>query len=343
MAVDLNGKTARNPQEQLAYNTKEIEKLKQIIKDTYKTTSELTDESVSDTRANTNVPENIVKGWLMTEDGLLFAITGNDGTTLLLMYYADLKGPQGETGASVSIDDNSTSNEKCWSSNKTKDYVDTLYGFACRKASTYFTSVEPTLNGTYYEIARTDLINYTGLNEEWYEGSDIIYLDSNNQPTKIYSIINYNSGTLQCSYRGTYTNVVANPTLDGTEAELQGITISGTNYKVGGSGDSKYKHTISIYNGGAYAFTLKLITDSNTSFITLTQVYNYLISNNLKNKSLDASGTYYDNGDKPIKFFKVGTNDGYSVLQFFDGWNDTPAKFWYGADSEVKADVVEPL
>ena len=121
--IKINGKEFRNPQEQLAYNTEEIEKLKETIKDAYKTSSTLTSSSVSDTRANTNVPEGVKSAWIMTSDGLLFKITGNDGTTLLLTYYSDLKGPQGADGASISLDDSGTSQTKAWSSYKTNQEI----------------------------------------------------------------------------------------------------------------------------------------------------------------------------------------------------------------------------
>ena len=122
----INGKAVCSPEQQVYKNMKDIEALQKIIKTTYKTSSELTSSSASDSTANTNVG-TAKEGWLMTEDGLLFRIDGNDGTTLLLTYYADLKGPQGETGSSgdptLLIDDNGTANNKCWSSQKTNNEI----------------------------------------------------------------------------------------------------------------------------------------------------------------------------------------------------------------------------
>ena len=205
--IKINGKEFRNPQEQLAYNTEEIEKLKETIKDAYKTSSTLTSSSVSDTRANTNVPEGVKSAWLMTSDGLLFKITGNDGTTLLLTYYSDLKGPQGEAGAAVSIDDNSTSNSKTWSSYKINSAMQSDLNYAMLNYTIFYTSTEPTLNGDYYEIEKDDILNPQGLSNIQYAAKALIYLNSSNEPERIYSIKDMSETspyTIRLVYRGTF-------------------------------------------------------------------------------------------------------------------------------------------
>ena len=119
----INGEVYRSPEQQVYENMKNIKELQEKIKDAYKTSEALTSSSVSIAISNTNAPEGTTEGWLMTSDGLLFSITGGDDTNLLLEYYADLKGPQGEDGAAVNIDDSSTSATKVWSSSKTNSYV----------------------------------------------------------------------------------------------------------------------------------------------------------------------------------------------------------------------------
>lgn len=121
----INGEAVRSPEQQVYKNMKDIKALQEIIKKMYKTSETLTDASVSVAIADTNAPEGTTEGWLITEDGLLFSITGGDDTNLLLAFYSDLKGPQGEEGPegpggdpSALIDDNSESDTKTWSSQK---------------------------------------------------------------------------------------------------------------------------------------------------------------------------------------------------------------------------------
>lgn len=147
--MEINGKEYLSPQEQLFENTKDIEKLKQIIKPVYQTTATLTSSSVSVALTDTNVGD-ATEGWLMTTDGLLFKITANDGTTVLLIYYADLKGPQGPAGSDLYIDDTTIVNNKVWSSQKTHNTLD---------KGIYFALDEPTENDGVYTYTRLTLAN----------------------------------------------------------------------------------------------------------------------------------------------------------------------------------------
>lgn len=124
MAITIDGKTYRNQQEQIYKNMEDIQELQNTIKPEYTTAEALTSSSTSVAIANTNAPSGTKSGWLLTQDGLKFKITGGDDTNLLLEYYANLKGPQGESGAALNIDDNSVSQTKVWSSYQTKGYTD---------------------------------------------------------------------------------------------------------------------------------------------------------------------------------------------------------------------------
>ena len=119
----INGKAVRSPEQQVYKNMEDIEDLQKIIKKAYTTSATLTSASVSVAINTTNAPEGTTEGWLMTEDGLLFNITGGDDTNLLITFYSDLRGPQGPSGASLSIDDSITSLTKVWSSKKTDDEI----------------------------------------------------------------------------------------------------------------------------------------------------------------------------------------------------------------------------
>lgn len=86
----INGKNVNSPEQQVWANMKEIEELKKLIKKCYKTSESLTSASITVARNTTNVPEDVTYGWLVDADANLFDITGNNGTTLLIVYYTNV-------------------------------------------------------------------------------------------------------------------------------------------------------------------------------------------------------------------------------------------------------------
>ena len=82
------------------------------------------------------------------------------------------------------------------------------------------------------------------------------------------------------------SQVEANPTLEGTESDLEGIKIDGTKYKIGG-GKQLYQHNLTFINNGDtgyqanYAIQATIICDSATPF-TLETLAKYLYDNNIK-------------------------------------------------------------
>lgn len=98
MAVKIGDKVFRNEQEQVQKNMKDIEVLKQYIKEAYKCSSELTSATDQVLKSSTNAGEDVTSGWLMDSIGNLFTITGGDDTYLLLDFFTSLRGPQGEAG-----------------------------------------------------------------------------------------------------------------------------------------------------------------------------------------------------------------------------------------------------
>lgn len=99
MAVKIGDKVFRNEQEQVQKNMKDIEFLKQYIKEAYKCSSELTSATDQVLKSSTNAGEDVTSGWLMDSIGNLFTITGGDDTYLLLDFFTSLRGPEGEDGA----------------------------------------------------------------------------------------------------------------------------------------------------------------------------------------------------------------------------------------------------
>ena len=76
------------------------------------------------------------------------------------------------------------------------------------------------------------------------------------------------------------SQVEANPTLEGTESDLEGIEIDGTKFKVGG-GKQLYQHNILVYNSTAkyLTFSLQFISDSNTPITNTTYLGTWLYNN----------------------------------------------------------------
>ena len=66
------------------------------------------------------------------------------------------------------------------------------------------------------------------------------------------------------------SSVVANPTLSGNEATLNGLEVDGTKYKVGGG--KEYLHIISISYQEAGGFCLNIKTNTNTPFTCKTLI-----------------------------------------------------------------------
>lgn len=121
--LTIDGREVRSPEQQVWKNMKDIKKLKEKIKDAYKCIGELNTESIAIARSLTNVPEGVESGWLLDPVGSLFAITGSDEDSLLISFYCSIRGPQGEDGAALNIDDTITSVNKVWSSKKTDDEI----------------------------------------------------------------------------------------------------------------------------------------------------------------------------------------------------------------------------
>ena len=169
----IDGKAVRSPEQQVYKNMKDIKDLQEIIKPEYTTSATLTSSSVSVAIADTNAPEGTTEGWLLTQDGLKFKITGGDETNLLLEFYADLKGPQGESGAELEIDDSGTSATKVWSSQKVASelaqagktyYQHNVFLYATR--SSYKTRIGVTIiNNDSTPFTAASLIKYFKDNE----------------------------------------------------------------------------------------------------------------------------------------------------------------------------------
>lgn len=176
--------------QQVEENKKNIKLLAQYLKEAYNTSFDLGDSAVSIAISDTNATTDTTDGWLITHDGYLYKITSGDGTNLLLEYYTYIRGEKGDDGAALEIDDNTTSNEKVWSSEKTNEMLTN---------GTYHTLTQPTLNGAIYELDIDDIV----ANNDLKLGDNIIYIDGNNEIDSIYSFMGVSGTTAILSLIGT--------------------------------------------------------------------------------------------------------------------------------------------
>ena len=205
----IDGKAVRSPEQQVYKNMKDIKDLQEIIKPEYTTSATLTSSSVSVAIADTNAPEGTTEGWLLTQDGLKFKITGGDETNLLLEFYCSIQGPEGPegpSGADLEIDDSGTSATKVWSSQKVAQEVanagEQLYHHTIQyyrySASVYTRVIINTTNGNPNKINTIALLKQWLTDNEYtastprlcvgdsYDGSNWramreIWIDNNNQ------------------------------------------------------------------------------------------------------------------------------------------------------------------
>ena len=184
--IKIGDKECRTMQEQVYENMDEIDKLKEVIKPMYKATTSLNSSSTTILISSTNAPDGTKSGWLIDTGGLLFKITGGDETSLLITYYSDLRGPQGESGAEVQIDDTGTSLTKVWSSKKVSDTIDLI-----RDKGIYYTLVQPTLSDGVYSLNVSDLGNNNTYTWQKY-GDLVIYIDGNGNPTELWKCVGLN-------------------------------------------------------------------------------------------------------------------------------------------------------
>lgn len=177
MIIKNNGLNSM-PQ-QVQENMENIKLLASYLKEAYNSSIDLGDSAVSIAISDTNATADTIDGWLVSQDGYLYKITSGDGTNLLLEYYTRLQGRNG----SEDIDDNTTSLNKLWSSKKTSDKIDLI-----SDKGIYYTLVQPTLNGSFYELNTSDLANP---NQYTYQkiNNIIVYIDSDEKVKELYNCV----------------------------------------------------------------------------------------------------------------------------------------------------------
>lgn len=316
----IDGKAVRSPEQQVYKNMKDIEELQKVVKKAYKTSETLTSSSTSIAISDTNAPDGTKEGWLMTEDGLLFNITGGDDTTLLLSYYADLKGPQGEDGAAVNIDDTGTSLTKVWSSKKTSDeiegliddtantqkedktwsikHIDERLSNAIGWTTSDLSGGNISLDNVYFS---NEAASSQGVGDPKIKVKDLIaHKDGNGKIDGIYYVTAISSGTASVTKIGD----------------------------IGAAASNYYSHNIYIRNGNVTDgdLTVQIINKSSNAF-TLATLKTYLATKGFNNsdKFLQASGVCGSNYD-PVIGLGVENIGGVTYLNI---------RYWNGAGKYI--------
>lgn len=224
----ISGKVVRSPEQQVYKNMEDIEALEKKIQTWYASSVELTTSSNTILRSNTNVPDDVESGLLIDPVGNMFNITGGDETTLLITFYANIQGPQGETGTP-----GASSNDK----------------------GIYITHVEPTLNDSVYTLSTGNVDNFSTDNIPVQVNDIVIYIDSNDQPTSMFTVTSISGTTLTLSIQGTYAK-----------------------------GKKLYLHNINVRKIGQTNYlcetSIQIINDDNTQF-TKEKIRDFLIDKGL--------------------------------------------------------------
>lgn len=171
----INGKAVRSPEQQVYKNMEDIEDLQKKIQVWYSSSVELATSSNTILRSNTNVPDDVESGILIDPVGNMFNITGGDETTLLITFYASIRGAQGPSGAS--------SNDK----------------------GTYLTHSEPTLSDSVYTLSTGNIDNPSSDNIPVQVNDIVIYINSDDEPTSVFTVASISGTTLTLTLQGNYS------------------------------------------------------------------------------------------------------------------------------------------
>lgn len=312
--------------EQVEENKKNIKELVSIIKPVYHANISLTTSDVTVAISDTNATADVVDGWLLDTNGLVFKITGGDGTNLLIEFYSDIKGigQQGETGYStrflqtdgggLSVTTSTSAlipNDEVkindivifqnfvvgvvtsTDSTTTTITIDGSFSLNDKSTGSYITNTAPTLDGGVYTLDATNIIN-ASTGEELKNDDIVIYCDplDNNAVKGIYIIISITGTTLTMQLFGEI------------------------------SGGESYIHNIFMINESS-SYALKranvIIKSNDNTPMTWNDLKDWLIANNYTSASsiYPASGQGKDpNASNPGPIFGVYYSSGDTAIVF---------------------------
>ena len=180
-------KKANTPLELLFKNTKDIEELKQIVAPFYKSSVDLSNDSVSVDVENTNLPTDTEKAYIIDINGNVYKfIAFNDNKTIAYIeYYTTIKGADGADGkdGADDIDDTTTADNKLWSSQKTNTEIS-----RAKDKGIYYTLTQPTeILTDIYSITLADLENVNS-HIDVKTNDLILYIDADGKISEFYKV-----------------------------------------------------------------------------------------------------------------------------------------------------------
>lgn len=142
------------------------------------------------------------------------------------------------------------------------------------------------------------------------------------------------------------TTVVANPTLAGTETELNGLEINNTKYRIaggGGSSSGKYLHCLSVQNviNNILYSALILFVDNNIMSIHKGVIFERLNPQSLMSKEYGGSGSVMNAENKILGVINAldfmgqsGTGQTVQKIRFLYNDTGTAPKYsdWFNPD-----------
>ena len=156
----------------------------------------------------------------------------------------------------------------------------------------------------YISLPNDDELLFTKINSSLIEGLGKIALsayipDLPEDKFATFYIVAIDKTTKSATIQTDIIGAKANPTLAGTESDLEGIEIGGVKYKVGGGGGGSqlYKHNISLhgrdFDNQYYDITFTIINSVNSAYASVAPIFTYLGDKGFDSqyKKLEASGT----------------------------------------------------
>ena len=191
---------------------------------------------------------------------------------------------------------------------------------------------------TYYVFSATDGLN--DFNMAFFYEDDIWKVSFTNDTLADREWVSMEVSRLENEI-GEKSTVVANPTLSGNEATLNGLEVDGTKYKVGGGSGTSYKylHLIELNVNDVGTIDCLIKNNDSTAF-TKTTLVNWLISNHYE-ESLYTFYNVYMKSSSSLGYIVLGiahktnTSQGFTLNCFYLNNSNKLETIYYGTGASA--------